>query len=362
MPNPKGGFFVGGGKMKKFLTVLMGLFLAFSAHAAEMVNVEYIHQLIKQKWDITIAYNPTVTNTKVAANMKYLLTAVDVANEILNGEKTTDYGNGEYATMHAADTVASIQAVDTLIKKKAINYPFSFTVSEDAGNEVMFAITAAGTFYIDWGDGTVETIEHSTVPDLSDESNFVYAHTYESAASNYTIRLGGKATEYVTEDGVWTILFLHVASIDGSLGAIFSTIGDGSRPGQQPSFAQMFANSPQLSGRIPENLFDGVHGQPTPSMFYQTFVNGAGLTGIIPSGLFSGISGVPVEQMFYGTFSGCSGLTGIGDGLFGNLSGAAQNEMFFNTFSGCTSLTGPSAPASSRQSWGWRPPTCSPGR
>lgn len=45
--------------------------------------------------------------------MKYLLTVVDIANEYLNDEKTTNYGDGEYATLAAADKIATDTAIDT---------------------------------------------------------------------------------------------------------------------------------------------------------------------------------------------------------------------------------------------------------
>ena len=92
------------------------MLLLAPVYAAQIVNVEYIHNAIAQKWDITVPYNKSLTNPRVAANMKYLLTTIDVANEMLNGESTTEYGNGEYATLVAADTIATDTAVDTLIQ------------------------------------------------------------------------------------------------------------------------------------------------------------------------------------------------------------------------------------------------------
>ncbi|MBD5400927.1 hypothetical protein HDR61_04275, partial [bacterium] len=57
--------------MRKLLIILgfVGGMLCNSARAAEMVNVEYIHLLIEQKWGITVPYNPALQNVKVAANM-----------------------------------------------------------------------------------------------------------------------------------------------------------------------------------------------------------------------------------------------------------------------------------------------------
>ena len=141
--------------MKKVLVFLF-LLLCGAAQSAQIVNVEYIHQIINQKWDIDIPYNPALTNPRVAANMKYLLTSVDVANEMLNGEKTTDYGAGEYATTVAADTIATNTAVDMLVKKSG-KYVFQLEhYYEKEGwaglirnPEHLLMISAAGTFYID---------------------------------------------------------------------------------------------------------------------------------------------------------------------------------------------------------------------
>lgn len=107
--------------------------------------------------------------------MKCLLTAVDVANEILNDEQTTNYGNGEFATTQAVDTVATIQAVDTLIKKEE-KYKFSLTTTDDTSS-FEFTISAAGEFYVDWGDGTVETITKA------DTTNTKYSHNYDTAGA-----------------------------------------------------------------------------------------------------------------------------------------------------------------------------------
>ena len=369
--------------MKKMFFALIGCFVAICAHAAQIVNVDYIHKLIQQEWDVTVPIR--TDNVMAAANMKYLLTAIDVANQILNGEKTTDYGNGEFATTQAVDTIATNQAVETLIKQNQIEYKFSVTIDIEKANgdcfffgegasEYGISLSAAGTFYIDWGDGTTETIK-KTDTELTD-----HLHDYGTKSGVFTIRIGGKATDYNDNGSGASIGFINgisicanikngISSIDGSLGAIFNTLPDGS----QPRFSRLFEGCYQLTGTIPENLFAGISGAPASYMFYQTFYGCSGLTGAIPDGLFAGISGAPASYMFYQTFRDCSGLTSIPDGLFGNLSGApaewmfastfsgcsgltsipenlfgnisgpAQSNMFFNTFSNCRSLTGPSA-------------------
>ncbi|MBD5400772.1 hypothetical protein HDR61_03450, partial [bacterium] len=269
--------------MRNLLILLgfVGCLFCNSARAAEMVNVEYIHKLIEQQWGITVPYNPALENPKVAANMKYLLTAVDRANKMLNdGVAITDYGNGEYATTYAADTIASIDAVKRLVKM-----PTKFFVTTTGRPRVKFdiAISAAGTFFIDWGDGTSQVIIRT---DTTEEH---YYHKYNGG--NYVIGIGGKATGYDTDSGLPAISFLsedYVGKISGCLGAVFPTIGDGSEPGQQPSFIYTFSGFNNFYGKIPENLFDGVKGTPTDLMFYQTFAH-TQLGGCIPDNLFSGI-------------------------------------------------------------------------
>ena len=343
--------------MRKILFALIGCFVAICAHAAQVVNVDYVHKLIAQKWDISV---PIKTNNIMAAvNMKYLLTAVDVANEILNGEKTTDYGNTEFATLQAADTVATIQAVDTLIEKEE-KYKFSLTINQTYYQSVKkttdfkFSISAAGTFYVDWGDGTEETI-------VKNNTNLVtYSHDYKTTDAVYTIRLGGKATEYSEnftsirfsdlfyndgDDGEDCSYAHAIESIDGSLGKIFRTLSNNAV--KQPRFDTTFWGGAMENygygcyakiTSIPENLFTGISGAPVQAMFSETFSDCKNLT-TIPNGLFAGISGAPASYMFSYTFYGCSGLTSIPDGLFGNLTGAPAEGMFWCTFEACSKLT-----------------------
>ncbi|MBR3782177.1 MAG: hypothetical protein IKL14_02195, partial [Alphaproteobacteria bacterium] len=320
--------------MKKIVSLILGVLCIFGANAAQIANIEYVHKMIEHKWDITVPYNPALTNVKTIANMKYLLTAVDVANEILNGEKTTDYGNGEFATLQVADTVAANQAVETLVKKDNTEKAFFMTVIpvEFGISSFVFSISAAGEFIVDWGDGTVETITKS------DTTYTYYDHDYATDGP-YTIKLTGRATAYGT-NSVFRVAndnaSLGLQAIDGTLGGIFPTLPDGS----QPLFKSSFAGAYNITS-IPSKLFTGISGAPVSHMFDSTFEDCSGLTGAIPDGLFAGISGAPVSSMFYRTFYGCSGLTGaIPDGLFGNLTGAPASSMFQSTFEGCSGLTG----------------------
>ena len=319
--------------MKKIIIFFGILFCGF-AHSAQIVNVEYIHNAIANRWDITVPYNPALTNPRVAANMKYLLSTIDVANEMLNGEPTT-YGTGEYATTVAADTVATNTAVDELVKKTE-KYVFSFVPSRSRYYYELI-ISAAGTFYVDWGDGTKETIEKQ------DTILTTYKHAYSDTADTYTIKLGGRATAYSKSEAA--VLFWEndyasdrtnsgVSAIDGCLGCVFPTLADGS----QPIFRYTFYQCESLKV-IPENLFFNVIGAPFAEMFYLTFYGCSGLTGNIPSGLFARVKGRPASYMFSGTFEGCSGLTSIPENLFAGISGPPASYMFQSTFSGCSGLT-----------------------
>ena len=327
--------------MKRLFVFLFFLFCGV-AHSAQIVNVEYIHNAIAQKWDITIPYNSELTNPRVAANMKYLLTAVDVANEMLNGEKTTDYGNGEFATTVAADTIATDTAVDGLIVKgNSTDYKLKLTHDYKregySGNirdpNHLIMISAAGTYNINWGDGTNEVIEKNTVGEQW------FGHEYASDGI-YTVRIGGQATKYSDDPDLSTVILgtsyacldewgskcpLGITDINGCLGCVFPTLEDGS----QPRFIGTFADAYDLNIDIPSGLFSGIHGAPVENMFKRTF-NFAYITAI-PSDLFSGIQGPPAEGMFEGTFS-ATYIESIPENLFAGIQGPPAKNMFANTF------------------------------
>lgn len=323
----------GGNMIKTVISIFLGFLFIFAAQSAQIVNIDYIHTAIADKWDVVIPYNREITNVGVAANMKYLLTAIDVANEILNGEKTTDYGNGEFATTLAADTIATDTAVETLVKKAEEKYKFFITTTPDT-DSFGFEISATGEFLVDWGDGTTEK-------KTSDSAIYrvVFDHVY-SAAGTYTIKIGGQATAYEYIPASSEVYFRskkNISSLDGSLGAILPTMSDGSQPG----FYATFQGASNLTS-IPGTLFSGIYGPARDSMFLATFEDCSNLE-TIPEGLFSGISGPPAHQMFWRTFQRCEKLSAIPENLFGNISGAAANRMFEATFKYCTNLTGPSA-------------------
>lgn len=308
------------------------MLLMIPAQSAQIVNVEYIHQLINQKWDITIPYNAELTNPHVAANMKYLLTAVDVANEILNGEPTTDYGSGEFATMVAADTIATNIAVDTLVQQKA-KYEFFMTTTDDTSEFTFHIPNTCGKYFVDWGDGTTEVYDENC-------SDVHLSHSYATSGT-YTIKLGGQPTNYTSSSVLRFENIEQVASIDGCLGCVFPTLADGA----QPSFEYTFAWAQFTS--IPDTLFNGITNQgqyaaDSTDMFRGTFA-GAKITSI-PANLFASLTGPIRWGMFAETFYNTP-ITSIPENLFAGLdtSEPLAPEAFMYTFGECDSLTGPSA-------------------
>ena len=195
-------------------------------------------------------------------------------------------------------------------------------------------ITAAGTFYINWGDGDTQTLERTTT------TIETISHTYSSTGT-FTIRFGGVATAYnpgeeEADSAINCDSNTLIASMSGSLGHLFPTLPDGS----QPRFRASFADADNLTA-IPAGLFDGITGAPVSHMFRSTFFQCDGLTGSIPENLFAGLSGAPAPYMFQSTFNSCAGLTGtIPEKLFRGINGAPAESMFLQTFSGCTGLTG----------------------
>ena len=353
-----------GDTMRRLVSVLLCMFAvvvapltlstrAWATDVAPIINVKYVHDAIRTKWGLDIPYNAGLTNPSAAANMRYVLGMVDRANARFNIE--THYGTGPYATSAAANRTTANRAIEKLVGKPS-EYPFIATTTPEAPG-FYFGLSASGTFYVDWGDGTVDTIEKNDVNKQS------FSHTYETAGT-YVVKLGGRATGYsqdkepevhpnsLDDDAVVygapdedynyvpVISFAgneYLAKIEGSLGKIFPTLPGGI----QPRFSHTFVHCINLSGTIPGELFSGISGAPAAGMFYGTFSGSDGLTGAIPEKLFAGISGAPVTGMFAETFSDCFGLTGaIPEKLFAGISGAPAPYMFYGTFYGCTGLTG----------------------
>lgn len=345
--------------MKRFLISFLILFGAISAHAGELINVQYLHNLISRKHQVDVKYNTGLDSPGMAVNMKYLLTAVDIANKKLNGIATTDYANSEFATLDAVDTIAAINAVNRLIKKTVVDeeegdddtgggeetvthVPEFWITPAGTSTSFSFNISAAGDYVIDWGDGSALQVINKT-----NTNDTAYSHTYSSAASNYKIAVSGDATAYSTNDETAAVSFAgtlsnswfgsgtptsKISSFEGCLGCVFSTLPDGS----QPRFYQTFAHNPDIKS-IPDGVFSGIYGNSTTKMFRRTFQYCYGLTEL-PSGLFAGLRGQPADTMFSSTFNRCTGLKRLPEGLFDAFYGYPVYEMFNNTFSNCTGL------------------------
>ena len=189
---------------------------------------------------------------------------------------------------------------------------FSVTTTNDT-TELNWYMSAKGTFYVDCGDGGTLTQSTSSYGTISDKTvnrtstnSTTYTCTWASAGA-HTVRFGGTATHYPTASNVAAISFssAKIASISGSLGAMFPQLGTGAG-GRIPRFSGTFSGCTSLT-EIPGDLFSGIT-TGAQAMFYQTFSGCKSLTEI-PAGLFSNIT-TGAKEMFIGTFQACSNLGG----------------------------------------------------
>ena len=217
------------------------------------------------------------------------------------------------------------------------------TTNLSANYEMSFMMSAAGIFGVDWGDGSpVETIYRVGNTDSAQ----TYSHTYTSAGS-YTIGLCGTPTAYhipgtadkppITDT---TISFSttsknKIASIGGSLGALFPTLNGGTSDKDFPRFYKTFQECTAITS-IPADLFTGVTGSAN-AMFRETFDRCSGIT-TIPSNLFSGAYG-GAKFMFRSVFNLCTSLTAMPEDLFKNITNAYEGQFKYS-FYGDTAMTG----------------------
>ena len=216
------------------------------------------------------------------------------------------------------------------------------TTSLSANTEISFYLSAAGVFGVDWGDGTKEPIDRTN----NTEAATTYSHIYTTAGT-YTIGLCGTPTAYrvlgtadkppITDT---TISFStnskkKIASIGGSLGALFPTLNNGAIPEDQPRFYKTFQECTNLAS-IPAGLFAGVTGS-TANMYRETFDRCSGIT-TIPSNLFVNATG-GAKNMFRSIFNLCTGLTSIPENLFSGITDAYENQFKY-AFYGDNALTG----------------------
>jgi len=199
---------------------------------------------------------------------------------------------------------------------------FSATTTSDA-TEAYFYISAAGVFYIDCGDGGTLSgpgVSGQTVDRTGNASagNFDYYRCSWSSAGAHTMRFSGTATAYntnsTTNNTSAAIAFgayqygtaNKIASVSGSLGALFPVLGTSS--GEYPRFCSTFSGATNLTS-IPSTLFSGITYGNT-GVFQQTFKNCTSLTNI-PAGLFSDITTIGGRYVFNATFENCTNLSGF---------------------------------------------------
>ncbi len=223
---------------------------------------------------------------------------------------------------------------EMLVNGTCVEPEFTITTT-DTASRFSFDLSAAGIYWIDWGDGTeIEKIEKQ------DTETVRFSHVFITDGA-HTIGIYGDATEYsnsgsvikfatesipVSSSGGATLQPMKgnksIVKFGGSLGAIFSGADN---------FSGFCQNCVELT-EIPATLFNGVSDN---AYFYGAFSKCEKLQSI-PYGLFAGITNAKSNQ-FNSTFSGCTSLESIPEDLFAGISGAAE-YMFVSTFYNCTSL------------------------
>jgi len=218
------------------------------------------------------------------------------------------------------------------------------TTNVSAGTEFKFYMSASGTFYVDCGAGGTLSgtgVTNNTIT-RNDTTEALYTCTYSTAGAK-NIRMAGTATGYNTTitsyyRSVAAVRFGYtgaspwlVASISGSIGQIFPTLG--TTDDKQPIFLYTFYGTRITD--IPATLFNGVSGV-TNAMFYGTFASCIELLSI-PENLFINVTGVEYK-LFNETFSNCQKITSIPENLFVNVIGAGKGDVFMGTFRYCISL------------------------
>ncbi|MCL2757974.1 MAG: hypothetical protein FWE64_01485 [Alphaproteobacteria bacterium] len=247
-----------------------------------------------------------------------------MANAAINMGPTTNYCESEYATTQAANVEAVKNAAERLITF-APRFWLHLT-DVKAGEEFSFRIDAVhGTYSVNWGDGTPPQILHMTP---------ATARRTFTQDGDYVIGLGGFTSAHGLLEIRSSITFENsplrakVTKLEGDLGAVFPTIGDGSGATLRPRFINTFRGFTGLT-EIPETLFAGIE-RTGATMFQGTFADCTNLTSI-PENLFATIKGPPQNSMFANTFNN-TGITEIPENLFSSIQGLSADAMFSGTF------------------------------
>ena len=316
----------------------------------------------------------SVTSANVTHGSEYTVSGAmcDKINEIQTGWKLKDT-NSTYDFSHVINNVTSDFVFTAQYKEKDISkYPFWFEVVpvEYVTNEVDIEISAKGTFKINWGDGSVETIDNENAN--AKQITHKYSFDKNDPDKTYIVRVGGWATGYAynsndtQEESVIKIACdvdsPKVTAAGGDIMDIFPRVNGY----VQPSFKNMFSTCVHLediNGDINEEgrekLTFNIVGKPRAYMFEKTFRD-TDLTSIpyglfrhsgtdstapglfagtfaytlieeIPYDLFYEIEGAPAEAMFQSTFSNTP-IKSIPGNLFSKINGAPAKNMFMGTF------------------------------
>ncbi len=246
----------------------------------------------------------------------------------------------------APQAISTVSTGDKTFYAKWAEVTAKFTLTTTSVSSFKFKIAAAGTFYVECGDGGTLTgtgVSDGVINRIGDTAQATYTCTWPSAGA-HTIEFDGAATGYNTAvDATSAAITFNttssnpVASVVGSLGAIFPTLGD--TVGETPIFYGTFKQCDQLT-TVPATLFSGVTGA-RDSMFRETF-DRCGALEHVPEHLFSGIvnsASNPAPNLFRSTFYSCSSLAEMPAGLFSGVT-TASDSLFKYTFYGNTSMTG----------------------
>ena len=222
-----------------------------------------------------------------------------------------------------------------------VDAKFTVTTKELTSSErtFKFVLSASGTFYVDWGDGTVDTIaRNNTTPE-------VYTHTFttdgtkvikfaglangynnvsyaDKDASGAAIRFGAATSNTSTHTSGTPTL---IKELGGSIGSVFPSLGDNAD--QNPIFFELCVGCTNLT-QISSTLFSGVT-KAKKSLFRSVFDKCNNLA-TVPDYLFAGVTG-SAESMFRSAFYECYSLSDIPGHLFDGIDGPAK-AMFQYTF------------------------------
>ena len=231
------------------------------------------------------------------------------------------------------------------------NYTITLKVSSamPIDTTFQFNIYAKGTFYIDCGEnGTLSannaTISGNTISKTSVNSSTIGCK-YTGDLAERTIRIGGKATQYVgsyIQANRSALLFgsaaakSYLKSIEGDLSAVFPA---GTSNATTPGFNGTFSGCTGLES-ISDNLFAG-YTRGIAYMFQQTFNGCSGLTGPIPPTLFEGLIANNVaysSNMMKNIFSG-SGFAQSCDPALGLVRYETRYDSYWSPKVSCISTS-----------------------